>query len=271
MMVVEQIEPREAPTEEGTPVHWDGGVVGPEGAMTEPSQRRGPEPVEDDLSQGAGPVEDVITAVAWLGQKAGPVEEGVRTAVDQKAKVLEDRSTTNLLDMKEGPPIGGAARKMRMITDVLMEPRKEDAPTKRRRGRGKRSTCPKNQGTLQKYFSKLVVPKEMSVANSMVEGANVRKRKGETILVEDHKRLMLDDAPRCLLMEDDRTTCRNEDSRTLCPIFMGAKSRNGRETDGQKKISGNGLDLFALTSKEGATSLGLDEKMTENHINSQRF
>ena len=135
-----------------------------------------------------------------------------------------------------------------MMKDVLVEPRKEDAPTKRRRGRGKRSTCQKIQGTMKEYFSKIVVPKEISVAKSMVEGANVRKRKGETILVEDHKRLMLDDAPRCLLMEDDRTTCRNEDSRTLCPIFMGAKSRNGRETtDGLKKISGNGLDLFSLT------------------------
>ena len=202
----------------------------------------------DDMSHGAGPVED-------------------RTDMDQ---TLKDGRTTNLLDGTDRPLTGGAASKMRMINVVLVEPGVKDAPIKRRRGRGKRSTCPKIQGTLKEYFSKIVVPKELSVVKSTVEGALLRKRKGEALLVEDHKRLMLTDASRCLLVEDDGNTCGIEDSRTLCPIFMGAKSRNGRDTTGKTtKVSGNGLELIALTKGERGTSLGLDERKTKNRINSQ--
>ena len=120
------------------------------------------------------------------------------------------------------------------------------------------------------YFSKIVVPKEISVVNSTVEGASLRKRKGEALLVEDHKRLMLNDASRCLVVEDDENTCETEDSRTLCPISMGAKSKNGRDpTEWTTKVSGNGLELNALTKGERGTSLGLDERKTKIYINSQ--
>ena len=93
----------------------------------------------------------------------------------------------------------------------------------------------------------MIVPKETSVGNSTVEGALMRKRKGEDLVVEDLKRRTMSKEPLCLLMEDDDETCGFANSRTLCPIIWGAKSENGRETDdGQTGRSGNGLELFSL-------------------------
>ena len=162
------------------------------------------------------------------------------------------RGTTKLLSAMTGPLTGskddgGATQMRRMINDVLVEPRMMDAPTKRRRVRARRSKCPKIQGTIKEYFAKIHVPKETSDGSSTVEGAQLRKRKGEDLLVEDLKRRTLSKEPLRLLMEDDEETCGLANSRTLCPIIWGAKSGNGRETDdGQKGISGNGLDLFSL-------------------------
>ena len=105
----------------------------------------------------------------------------------------------------------------------------------------------------------------------MVEGACLRKRKGDH-LVEDPERLIQPGKSRRRLVEDDDTICVETNSRTNSPILWGAKSGIGRETTyGQKNIMGNGLDLKTLRAKEGGTSLGLDDGKTENQINSQRI
>ena len=123
---------------------------------------------------------------------------------------------------------------------------------------------------MKEYFCKINVPKEISGTSSMLEGAKLRKRKGDDLLVEDPKRLMMSKKSRCLLVEDDEKSCGITISRTLCPILWGAKSGNGRDkTDGQEEISGKGLDLFALTTNGNGTSRGLDEEETGNRIYSQ--
>ena len=105
----------------------------------------------------------------------------------------------------------------------------------------------KGAGTLKDYFAKIPVPKEIRDENSTVEGAPMRKRKGEDLMLEDPKRHTGSKELLCPLMENDEKICGLASSRTLCPIIWGAKSGNGRETDdGQKCISGNGLDLFSL-------------------------
>ena len=60
-----------------------------------------------------------------------------------------------------------------------------------------------------------------------------------------------------LMVEDNSEPDVTINSRTLSPVLLGAKSRIGRETDGLKNISGNGMDLFALTSKEEETKPGI--------------
>ena len=64
-----------------------------------------------------------------------------------------------------------AGKGLRMMNLVLMEPRKETAPTKRRRRTARRSSTVKPIGTIQNYFSKLVIPKECNDKNVM-NGSN---------------------------------------------------------------------------------------------------
>ena len=68
---------------------------------------------------------------------------------------------------------------MRMINDVLVEPRRNDAPTKRRKRRARRTVKQSNLGNIRNYFASLYQPKECS-SNDVKEGgagALVRKRK----------------------------------------------------------------------------------------------
>ena len=118
---------------------------------------------------------------------------------------------------------GGATPVLRMVNDVLVDPKKDVAPTKRRRGKAKRSTCSKPQGTIKEYFSLLNVPKEWSTilknegtssASTMLEGARLRKRKGDDLLVEDLRRQTMSRKSQRLLVEDDGETRMNANSRT---------------------------------------------------------
>ena len=208
-----------------------------------------------------GPVKDApmyCTKAATVEDvDGGPVEGDLlyctkaATVVNVDSGPVEDANVGSI-NVATGPPTGarddgGAIQQLRMIGDVLVEPRQRDAPTKRRRGKAKRSTCPKIQGTLKDYFAKIPVPKEIRDENSTVEGAPMRKRKGEDLMLEDPKQHTGSKELLCPLMENDEKICGLASSRTLCPIIWGAKSVNGRETDdGQTGRSGNGLELFSL-------------------------
>ena len=73
-------------------------------------------------------------------------------------------------------------------------------------------------------------------------------------------------------MEDSDESSTDANSRTECPIQLGAKSGIQREATGRHKLgAGNGLDLTILTEKEGGNSPGIQTEHRRNHINSQRF
>ena len=55
--------------------------------------------------------------------------------------------------MMVGAVPGPKTTEIRTINDVLVEPGKDVAPTKRRRGKAKRNTCLKPQGKIRQYFS----------------------------------------------------------------------------------------------------------------------
>ena len=160
------------------------------------------------------------------------------TMVDEDSVLVEDAGADGSPGAREDV---GATPRLRMIGDVLVEPRHRDAPTKRRRGRARRSTCTKIQGTLKDYFCNIPVPKEISLGNSTVEGAQMRKRKGEDLVVKDPKRRTGSVVQLCLMIDDDEETC------SLADSIWGAKSKIGRETDEeQTEATGNGLDLTSL-------------------------
>ena len=131
---------------------------------------------------------------------------------------------------------------------------------------------------LSLYFSKVIIPKEWSTipeydskrnVSTMLEGADLRKRKGDHLMVEDLDQQTKPGKTRRLMVEEDDETCGIAISRTNSPVLWGAKSGFGRETTSGQ--NGMGLDLKTLTIKEGGTSLGLDGLKTRKCINSQRI
>ena len=184
--------------------------------------------------------------------KSGMVEDNK----DEEQVETEERKsvggTANLQGAMTGPLTGhgkdvGATVPLRMIKDVLGVPRGMVAPTNRRRVRAKRGKCSKKQGTIWEGFSKMTVPKEKSVGFSTVEGTRLRKRKGEDLMVEDSKRLLLSRKQPSQMIDDDDETRGFATLRTFSPIIWGAKSGCGRDPrGGQTKIPGNGLDLCSL-------------------------
>ena len=67
---------------------------------------------------------------------------------------------------------------------------------------------------------------------------------------------------RRLSVEEIEETNPDANSRTKCPVILGAKSGIGRDLTTRRKMGArNGLDLKSLTEKEGGNaSLGLDER-----------
>ena len=110
---------------------------------------------------------------------------------------------------------------MRMMYTVLVEPRDDQAPTKRKRAGAKR-TDPKNKtlGNIRNYFSELYTSKEWSTSSQKEGGelGGTRKRKDKDCLEpEEH---MACPKSRRLLVEAT-VTSGTTNSRTKCPFILG--------------------------------------------------
>ena len=75
-------------------------------------------------------------------------------------------------ERNDGTMVELRSRRTRSINDVLVEPGVGVAPTKRRRGKAKRSKDISQTGTIQHYFAKLCTQKEWS-KNWENDGATV--------------------------------------------------------------------------------------------------
>ena len=128
---------------------------------------------------------------------------------------------------------------------ILVEPREGDKPVRRRRGRGKKwleGSSTQNQGTIKKFFNKLVIPKEcldQRILKNQKEGGK-RKR-----VVEDYGSMeQMTEPPRTKSRPD--TTCGDQRPDVMTVpggtfVENGAKSFCGREqTD---RLEMGALDL----------------------------
>ena len=118
---------------------------------------------------------------------------------------------------------------VRMIADVLVEPRKEDIPIKRRKSRAKRMmTKTTDLGKIKNYFSTIYQRKDWT-SDDMKEvgaGATARKRKGGGCMEQPEELLK---AKSRRTMVEETNLCGIDDSGTLSPTYLGAKSLEGRE------------------------------------------
>ena len=131
---------------------------------------------------------------------------------------------------------------MRMMKEVLMDPRNRTATPKRKTRKAKRAAVPIVLGTIQKYFTNLQTHKECQ--NRLEEeGGDVtglRKRKGSLVEATEHQTIFKS------IRLDDVTTSHGTmtTSRTECPLFLGAKSLYGREPDDGLQKGTIGLELL---------------------------
>ena len=138
--------------------------------------------------------------------------------------------------------------KMRMMNKVLMEPGNRTAPPKRRTRKAKRAAVPIQIGTIHKFFSNLQTHKECG--NQLEEGGGnrtgVRKRKGGLVEAMEHQRTS---KSRRLIVETvSHGTTKN--SRTECPLLLGANSFSGRDPDDRLMKGTIGLDLLEEGAKK---------------------
>ena len=128
--------------------------------------------------------------------------------------------------------------KLRMINEVLLEARKVEAPTKRRKTKAKRAIKKPNIGNIKDYFSSLYQPKESSSNKGKEGGAGAELRKRKLNECMETTLGPRDPKSRRTLVEDT-VLSENEDSRTLCPFYLGAKSWAGKEpTDRRRERAG---------------------------------
>ena len=147
-------------------------------------------------------------------------------------------------------PVEPRTKTLRMINDVLVEPRQGDAPTKRKKRKAKRANVPANIGNIKKYFTDLHQHKEWSSNDTKEGGAEGRKRKPDGYLEQTTD--LRSCKSRRLLLEETETSGKT-DSRTLSPLFMGAKSGCGREPADRQNLGANGAGFI---EKEGGISHG---------------
>ena len=128
--------------------------------------------------------------------------------------------------------------KMRMITDVLVEPSNGLAPTKRRRGKAKRRLT--QIGNIRDFFPKLLTTKEWNPAMDMEVGPKVELRKRKALeMLEDHATRTTDAKSRRKMVEETQET----KSTTNSLMLLGAKSISGRDpTDRLKRETTDWVD-----------------------------
>ena len=123
------------------------------------------------------------------------------------------------------------------------------APTKRRRGKAKRSKEIGQSGTIQHYFAKLCTQKEWSKdwenGGATVDGGGdgARKRKIDSWNNGSDLRRMLEKSRRLMVEEIE-----DHDDQTYS--ILGARSVTGEGTTARQGRGASGLDLKSLTRKK---------------------
>ena len=134
---------------------------------------------------------------------------------------------------------------MRMLEEVLMDPKVRTAPPMRKQRKAKRASKPIVLGNIKSFFTKLNSHKEChKQPNQVVEDGGddggLRKRKGACMETAENS---LTKKSRSL---GSATTSGGQmsTSRTRCPILLGAKSLAGREPDTSLLKGSIGLELM---------------------------
>ena len=184
------------------------------------------------LVEGAGPLHPVD----------GAVPSGVETTAaldhcERDDPVVEERT----YQTQHKPPVTKMMR--------LVEPGNNEAPTKQRRGKGKRKLDGFSQGTLHHFFFKSINTKECTNAKTTtVEPRAMRKRKQET-MVEDPMESNGKKSRRTMVDFDDISNETLGSSGNL----LGAKSFSGWETT-RRHLKGK-LDLIGVEIKKDESRL----------------
>ena len=156
-----------------------------------------------------------------------------------------------------------APKQVKMVE--LKEPKIEEGPIKRRRGKGRRRLDRTAGGKIMQYFPKLVCPKEWTESKT-TEGVNglERKRKldGGGLEGEGMEPRRASKATRTMRKTmggnpPDRTTSSGD-----LTLFMGAKSSTWRETDDERKKGAANWGMFGgiIGSNGKKTPKGFGDK-----------
>ena len=141
------------------------------------------------------------------------------------------KTDSSLVDVTPCKMVEDVVPKLRMMNVVLMEPKNQLPPPKRKKRVAKKTTDPKTQGTIHKYLYNLQFRKECTTIP--VEGARapngMRKRKGE--MLEESEQSLLTKSRR--IDDDITTTSTTDDSRTISPLLGGGEFQNWEGTNGR--------------------------------------
>ena len=211
--------------------------------------------VEDGLvGDGRGEQPDVLEEVlpeVAQGTHNGVVVDGQPSMLEEletHIEMVEDTSAKQQKEQNETIKVEGDGRNdvgvegvnqgRRMV--LLVEPKKDEAPTRRRRGKDRKRSENLRQGTIHKFISNQLNMKEC-MPKTTSGSTLLRKRKWlETVedLTEDYSTK----SRRLMVENDQKSSGRMTNSGALSPI-MGAKSVSRREaTQGQCKGAVNLVD-----------------------------
>ena len=157
--------------------------------------------------------------------------ELLQTEVEERGPGLRSNNQPKLVE-----PI------LRMMKEVLMDPRNRTAPTKRKSRKAKRAEVPIILGNIKTYFTNLKTHKECHglLEDEGGESFGMRKRKGDAC------EALVEPGTKKSKKLDDVSTSGGAvgTSRTKCPNSLGAKSLTGKEPDFSVMMKGSmGLEL----------------------------
>ena len=166
-----------------------------------------------------------------------------KTALEKETDVaLDHPNTTNVDDEVEGRTTEVKQRALGTRMVCLVEPGSGDAPTKRRRGKGRKKPDGFRQGTLQNFIFKPKFIKDCTTKTTFeVEPEQMRKRK-RMIMVEDPMESKGTKSRRTMVDKEDVL----DGTLTSSGNLRGAKSFSETERRHLK-----GLDLIGV-EKEGS-------------------
>ena len=105
-------------------------------------------------------------------------------------------------------------------------------------------------GNIQHYFAQIYIPKEWAKSpakeGSTMDGGARDSKRTVDLLEDGRDQLGQSEKSRRLLVEENTETCTETNSRTLCPVILGAKSRIWEGLTRGRRLgeNENGLELM---------------------------